>query len=95
MRHIDDAAAGEYRGAFHTAAKRSLQRRASEGFSVSGFETGLRAFHMKIGALGDDSDSPINVLVTDDPEGAILTAVEEWWADRSQYRRRNGDSQKD
>ena len=87
MLYIDDVSAGEHRQAFHSAAQRFWQMHQSEkiyvwanGMAPGGLRMGIRAHE-------DKRPRSLVVLIGDDPEEDILTALDEWWADRMEFTR--------
>lgn len=83
MLYIDDGAASDYRWPFHTAAERFGQMHQSERLYVWSSGIGLEGFRVSIRTQDDARPSPLVVRVGSDPEEAILTALEKWWAERS------------
>jgi len=84
MLYIDDGKAGEHRAAFHNAAKRFLRMHGGESFYLVAFgKVGPRSFEMSARSHRDRQDTLLVVEPGMDPEEAILTALEKWWADRA------------
>lgn len=82
MLHIDDAAGGEHRQAFHSAAYRFWKMHQDESLNVWSNGTWPDGFRVGIRTHRDKSPSSLVVQLGSDPEEAILTALEKWWAER-------------
>jgi hypothetical protein len=80
--HIDDASTGDFQQAFYGAANRFWRSHQSESFYVSGSTMGREWFGVSIRRFSDGESSPLVVEITDNPEEAILTALEKWWAEQ-------------
>lgn len=82
MLYIDDARAGEHRQAFHNAARRFWEMHRSESLYVWANGPGPDGFRVGIRSHGDKLPGSLAIRLSEDPEEAILTALEEWWAQR-------------
>ena len=83
MLYIDDASAGKHRQPFHSAAHRFWQMHLSEDFYMVAYpDTDPEWFEMSVRTHRERHDNPLMVQVGGDPEEAILTTLEEWWAKR-------------
>jgi hypothetical protein len=83
--HIDDASTGQHTQALHKAAYGFWRTHLGAGESlyiVVADGTGRHGFRMSIRTHHDRQETPLLIDLGADPEGAILTALEEWWAKR-------------
>ncbi len=83
MRYIDDCNAGKHCMALHSAAKGFSSMHTNERFYLLAYDgMGPELFQMSARTHHDRCKYPLLVKIGSDPEEAILTALEEWWADR-------------
>jgi hypothetical protein len=82
MLYIDDGQAGRHRQAFRSAAKRFWEMHQDESLYVRANGTGSDGFRVSTRRDSDQLPSPLVVQIGTDLEGAILTALEKWWAGR-------------
>jgi len=76
MLHIDNSFAGEHRWAFDNAAKRFCMKHPGESFFVAATGVGPEGYQVNIRWHGEQQPSSLVIQVGEDPEGAILTALE-------------------
>lgn len=79
MLSIDDARAGRHKPEFNSAMRRFCEMHRTESFFVSASDMGQDGFGLIVGIHGKSRAYPLIVQVGDDPEQAILTALEAWW----------------
>jgi hypothetical protein len=84
MLSIDGSRAGEHRQAFHGAAKRFWRMYQSESFSMWANGIVPEGLRMSVQAYGQEEPDQFIVRLGSDPEESIPTALERWWASRSQ-----------